>query len=884
MSASASDHLVEAPPYPGVDLSQALKNPFGHFDEKRREFVITDPSTPSPWVNYISNGVYHGLISHAGGGFSFLRSPRDNRITRWRYNGLPADRPGRYVYVRDTDSGNYWSLSWQPTALKMSGYECRHGLNYTTIKGRCRSIASKITYFVPPKDSCEIWWVKLRNSSRRPRRLQVYGYVELCLGHALVDLINQPNDQHFNDVIYLNDRRLLMASKRYWVTYHCATVAQPNQEWPYWIFMSTSLPVDGFDGSRQQFIGPWRSEENPVAVEEGRCRGTEITSGDAVAVLQSPLILKPGEEREFAIVLGVVPKTVSGEGPGGTSPAECAGRAVLEAEERQTPVPQPPASVADDAKLAAYARRHNGLDGVAANAAQTIADKYSDHDNVRSAYKALCKDSQDYLSAVQVDVPEPAVRVMLNCWNQYQVKTAFQFSRDASYYHGGLLFGRGFRDSCQDLLGPLMTRPAWARKRILEQAARQFPNGRCYHLYYAHSTGGENTGHSDTSLWLPFAACQYLKETLDFAILDETVPFVDESAEKGTPSQEAPLLDHLLLAIDYSITRLSPRHLAYFGPGDWNDTLDYLGRCGNGESTWVSMALCYVVREMVEMLNHIEREDLATKYQSWYDKVKKAVNDITWDGEWYWRGTNDLGEVIGSAACEEGRIFLNAQSWAVLSGVADSDRAVRCLDSAWHYLRTPRGPKILHPSYTKVNRNIGLVTRCVPGKKENGAVFNHTVAWAILAEALLGRSEQAWSYYRSALPMNSAVPVERLEVEPYVYCEYVTSPDHATYGQGSHSWLTGSAVWMFRTAIDYLLGVRPTYEGLVVSPCIPRVWEGYSVRRKFRNATYDIHFENPDQVDQGVRLVEVDGKRIEGSTLPDFADGKTHKVRVVLGK
>lgn len=882
MTIFAPEHTpVTRRPADQADLTRALQNPYGHFDEEHREFVITNPATPAPWVNYITNGLYHGLVSHVGGGFSFYRSPRDNRITRWRYNSLPMDRPGRYVYVRDADSGDYWSLTWQPTALKVSNYECRHGMNYTTFKGRCRSIASEMTCFVPPEDSCEIWWVKLRNTSRRPRRLQVYGYVELCLGHALVDLINQPNDQHFNDVIYLRDRQILMASKRYWVTYNRATVAQPNQEWPYWVFMANTLPVTGFDGSRQQFMGPWRSEENPAAVEAGRCLNTEITAGDAVSCLESSLELAPGETREFAIVLGIVPKTVSGEGPGGTATKDRVGKTrQLDA---MSTAPLPPTSASDAEKLAVYSKRQDGLDTTAADAAQALAAKYRDLKNVRSAYKSLCKDLDDYLSAVQVEVPEPAVQVMLNCWNPYQVKTTFQFSRDASYYHGGMLFGRGFRDSCQDTLGPLMTRPEWSRRRILEQAARQFANGRCYHLYYAHSEGGENTGHSDTALWLPFAACQYIKETLDTSILDEVVPFVEETPVAGKEPPKAKLLDHLLRALEYSITRLSPRNLAYFGPGDWNDTLDYLGRGGKGESVWVSMAFCFAAREMVDLLRHIERDDLADTYQAWYDKVKKAVNDIAWDGEWYWRGTNDEGEIIGSAACEEGKIFINAQSWAVISGVADDARATRCLDSAWKHLRTPKGPKLLHPAYTKVNRNIGLATRCVPGKKENGAVFNHTVAWAILAEAMQGRAEQAWTYYRSSLPMNPVVSPERFEIEPYVYCEYVTSPDHPNFGQASHSWLTGSAVWMLRTALDYLLGVRPTYDGLLVCPCIPAAWDGYSIRRKFRGATYSISVSNPDHVDRGVRLIEVDGKRISGSVLPDFADGKTHQVRVVLG-
>jgi cellobiose phosphorylase len=866
---------------PDPKQTDGLRNPFGHFDEKKREFVITNPHTPAPWVNYISNGSYHGLVSHAGGGLSFFRSPRDNRILRWRYNSYPFDRPGRYVYVRDADSGDYWSLSWQPTELKIANYECRHGLNYSTIRGRCRSIASEITYFVPLSHNCELWWVKLRNRSKKPRRLQVFGYAELCLGHALNDLINQPNDKHFSDVFFLKDREVLMASRRYWVTYTRATVEQPNKEWPFWAFLGSSLPVRGFDGALPVFLGPWRSEANPAAIERGVCFNTEVTAGDPCACLQNEIVLEPGEEKELVYILGITPKNVSGDGAGGTAQADRVGKASGSGDPMATE-PLPATDASDAEKLAILSRRQDALDVVSSDAAAEVVRHFRDLNNVRAAYDALGAELRDYLSAVQVDVPDPAVRVLLNCWNQYQVKTTFQFSRDASYYHGGLMFGRGYRDSCQDILGPLVTRPAWVKNRLLEQASRQFSTGRCYHLYYPWTSGGENTGHSDTALWLPFAICQYVKETLDNAFLDEVVPYCDEISEGKEPPRGT-VLEHALRALDYTITRLSPRNLALFGPGDWNDTLDYLGRKGKGESVWVSLFFCYAVREMIGLLRHIGKHDTADHYTAWYEKVKTAINSLAWDGQWYIRGTNDLGEVIGSAACEEGKIFLNAQTWAVISGVADDERARRAMDSAWRHLRTPKGPKMLHPAYTKINKDVGLATRCVPGKKENGAVFNHPVSWAILAEAMLGRAEQAWSYYRAAQPMNPAVPIERYEVEPYVYAEYVTSPDHPTFGQASHSWLTGSATWMFRDALDYLLGVRPTYAGLLVDPLIPAEWKTFSVRRKFRGATYEITVENPDRVTRGVKSIEVDSTPVAGNVLPDFRDGKTHRVRVILG-
>ncbi len=799
--------------------SQWLTNKYGYFDTRAHEFVITRPDTPAPWINYITNGKYTGLISNTAGGYSFYLSPRDGRITRWRYNSLPPDRPGRYLYIRDNADGRYWSPTWQPTFTPLTSYVCRHGLHYTIIESSYRDIRSRLTYFIPD-DDLEIWKVELVNTGNTTKELSLYAYVELCLGHALVDLINQPNDQHFNTVRFLADDEILLATKRYWVTFDRATVRQSNQAWNRWAFMASGLPVDGFDGSRAQFIGRWRSEQNPRAIELGTIYNSAITAGDAVAAIKIPVVLKPGEELIFPILLGVVG---------------------CEHPERD---------------------------------ARNLVGKYRRLDTVEAAFTRLKEEMDDYLSAVQVSVPDPEMQLMLNCWNQYQAKVAFQCSRNASYHHGGLLFGRGFRDSCQDSLGPLLTRPAWVRDRIFEMAQQQFKSGETFHCYYPTSGGGEQTGHSDTALWLPFVACMYVKETGDFEILKRLVPYVDGG--------NASLMKHLLGALHYSLTRLSPRKLLLFGPGDWNDTLDYLGREGKGETVWGSMFLCYVLREMIELLGQCKHPQ-TTHYQHRYDQIKSAINRYCWDGRWYIRGTNDAGARIGSVKCKEGKIFLNTQSWAIMSAVAEGNRVAQCLDSVAQHLSTSKGPKILHPPYATINPQIGLVTRCVPGKKENGAVFNHAAAWAMLADLMAGRAEQAYEIYRQMLPMNPEIDIDRYEVEPYVYAEYVTSPDHPTYGQASHSWLTGSSVWMLRIALDYLLGVRPAYDGLVVDPCIPRNWDGYTVKRTFRGASYEISVSNPHHVNRGVQSLACNGQILEKPMIPIMADGKIHKVNAILG-
>ena len=798
---------------------------YGHFSKDGLEFIITRPDTPAPWVNYISNGRYTGLVTNAGGGYSYLIDPRDCRITRWRYNSLPWDRPGRYIYIREQD-GDYWSLAWQPTPRQLDVYECRHGMGHTTIVTERRGLRGEITYFVPLDDDLEMWLVSLSNATYEERRLAVFPYVELCLGHALVDLINQPNDQHFNVVRFDRDDAILYATKNYWVAHSGVSVEQPNKGWDYWVFFTTSLPIIGWDGSKDAFIGRWRSESNPQAVERGKLSDTEITAGDACAALSSEIVLGPEERAEFVVLLGVT------EVEGHREKArEVIGRYIEPAQARR------------------------------------------ELDRVRNWWT-------QYLSSVEVETPDPELDLVLNVWGKRQSWVTFNMNRNAGYYHGGLLFGVGIRDQSQDLMGPLLSQPDAAADRVVEVLSHQFQDGSTLHNYFKLTGQGEKTGHSDTPLWLPFAVTAYLKETGDFGFLDRIVGFQDGG--------EAPVLDHIIRAVDYVLSNLTTSHLPKFGPGDWNDTLDYVGRKGIGESVWVAEFLCFILREMAGLLANAEcgmrnAESVGARYREGYRTIAQSVNERCWDGEWYIRGTRDDGGVIGSNSNEEGRIFMNAQSWAVISGIAPPERAAACMESAYRMLDTPRGPKILHPAYTKVDPGIGLATRCVPGKKENGAIFNHVASWAILAECILGNGYRAYEWYRKCLPMVQAADPDIYKMEPYVYSEYVTSPDHPTFGQASHSWLTGSAVWMLRVGIDWMLGIRPTYDGLLIDPCIPSHWDGFRIVRRFRGSTYEIEVTNPNHVEHGVASIEVDGGKIEGNVLPLVAPGQRAKVVAVMG-
>ncbi|MEN6415168.1 MAG: glycosyl transferase family 36 [Armatimonadota bacterium] len=803
---------------------------YGYFSDKDKEFVITRPDTPAPWVNYMSNGRYTGLVSNTGGGFSYWMDPRDSRITRFRYNCLPWDRPGRYVYLRDMDD-SYWSLSWQPTAHKPDKYECRVGMGYETIKMLHRDVRSEVTYFVPVEDDLEIWVVKVKNENLDTKRLGVTAYVELCLGHALVDLINQPNDQHFNIVSFNREDNAIYATKNYWVTHRGVSVEQPNKAWDRYVFFTTNLQVGSWDGSKDSFIGPWRSEENPVGVESGLLSNSNITAGDACAALQGEIVLEPGQEIEFVVLMGCVP-----------------------------------------------------ADGYREKSRPLMA-KYRSPAAAHAALGRVNDYWEEYLSSAIAETPDPELNRMVNIWGKRQSWVTFNANRNAGYYHGGLLYGVGMRDQCQDMMGPIISDANAVADRLLEVLTHQFQDGSTLHNYFKLTGQGEKTGHSDTPLWIPLAVINYLKETGDFDFLTNVVAFQDGG--------EANILEHVTRACDYVLSQLTENHLPKFGPGDWNDTLDYVGRKGIGESVWVAHFLCYILRETAEMLDYVGAQtccpsadyitETARKYRREYGLVRDAINRRCWDGEWYIRGIRDDGDVIGSAKNPEGKIFMNAQSWAVISGVADQVRGPLSMDSANKLCITSRGPKILSPSYTQLDEGIGLATRCVPGKKENGAIFNHVAAWAILGNLILGNGNQAYEDYRKTLPMVQAHDPDVYKMEPYVYAEYVTSDDHPTFGQASHSWLTGSGVWMFRDALDYIIGVRPTYNGLIIDPCVPDSWDGFKVARKFRGATYEIEVRNPVHVQKGVATLEMDGRVIEGNILPQVEKGRTAKVLCVMG-
>ncbi len=803
-----------------------ISNEYGYFTDDYREFVITNPKTPRPWFNYIWNEKYGGLVSHGGGGFSFLETPRDNRISRMRYNCLPWDRPGRYIFLKDIETGDYWSLSWAPTIdHKYTTYEARIGQGYTTIKTEYKDIYAELTYFVPRDNNCEIWKVIIRNNSGRERRLQVYAFQELMMGNALNDIINQPNDKHFTEITFNKAYQTLEATRRYWVlNKKAASVEQPNIDWRYKVYFTMNLPITGFDGSLDTFIGKWRSEANPVAVETGTMGNSEITAGDPVAALQSEIKIAAGDMKAFSVFMGV------------------------EAKDENNPY--------ESLKI----------------------NQFMDNDYVESKLYEVKSYWDHYLSHVKVNTPDESFNLMLNVWNQYQSAVTFDMARNSGYYHGGLLFGTGIRDQFQDILGMVIVEPRRVRERILNALQYQFKDGSTLHNFFRLTNQGERTHHSDTPLWIPFGIVEYLNETHDFSILEEDVNFYDEG--------RANVYEHMVRALDFAISDCTERGLPRIRKGDWNDTLDHIGPKGKGETIWGALFLCYVLQKTFELLDHEIDTDVKYHWQKAYDRIKTLVNEIAWDGDWYVRAFRDNGAVVGSNIMEQGKLFLNSQSWAVISGVAPKERAQSALQNCLHHLENSTGMQLVWPAYRQVEDNIGLISRCVPGKKENGAVFNHASAWFVLAAIMNGNVEEAYRIYHKMLPVNSSqkVGIDRYETEPYVFSEYVTSREHETEGQASHSWLTGSSVWMYRIGLDWILGLNTSLKGIRINPNIPSGWKNFRVLRKYRGKTLDIVVDNKAGVNRGVIEIKINGSVFSDGWIDvNQFSGSILSIEVVLG-
>lgn len=781
---------------------------YGYFDDKDREFVITRPDTPMPWINYLGCDEYCGLMSNTAGGYSFHRDPKDKRISRFRYNNVPVDRPGRYIYLRDQVSGDFWSATWQPVLKdERYKYECRHGMGYTVIKSKYSGISTEATYFVPLGENLELWVLKATNDSKKPRNLKIFTYLEFCLWHAEMDMTDF--QYSLNIASAVNEGNLI---------FHQTGYAPKSGRYGI-AYFGCNEKISGYDCDRETFIGRYRSEANPLAIENGRSFDSSASGGNPIASLSLDIHLKRGESKEIVFILGVAETKV-------------------------------------DAK-----------------------ETYKKYVDINKAHKELGELKfywGSYLGHYEAKTPDKEVNSMVNIWNQYQCRTTFNWSRFASYYEAGIGRGMGFRDSNQDTLGVLHAIPARVRERIKELAQNQFKNGSSHHKFFPLTKTGEKGGYSDDPLWLILSTAAYVKETGDIAFLGEKVKYVD-----GDP---APMYEHLRKAIDFVLSEKGPKGFVLMRFADWNDCLNLGTDNEVAETTWVPELLYMGIQEFLTIAKFLDKADDYEKYSKAAQKIKDNFNKNAWDGKWYIRGIDKYGQPVGSARSKEGGIIdLLPQAWAVMSGIGERSKLTMCMDMVKIYLDTKYGIMLMTPPYKEYDEKLGAVTTFAPGLKENGGIFCHSNPWAMIAETILGRGEIAFKYYKTILPPTKNKIADTHLTECYIYSQFITGRDNPNFGRARNSWLTGTAAWNFVAIANYILGVRPDYNGLVIDPCIPAKWKSFSVKRIFRGVTYNINVANPKHINKGVKSLTVDGMKLEGNVIPVFKDKKPHKVEVVMG-
>lgn len=813
---------------------------YGYFDDKAREYVITRPDTPLPWINYLGSEAYFGLISNTAGGYSFYKDARLRRLTRYRYNNVPLDSGGRYLYIRDVESGKYWSPTWQPTYLDLEDYNCRHGLGYSTISSTYAGIHTQVRYFVPLAQNLEIWQTTVTNHRDQAANLSIFSLIEFCLWDAWDDSTNFQRNFSIGEVEVEDG-----------IIYHKTEYRERRD---HFAFFACSEPVTGFDTQRDAFLGPYQTWANPAAVVEDVARNSIAYGWAPIGSHQVRLSLALGETKEIIFLLGY----------------------------QENPTDEkfdPPQSSTVNKRLA-----------------RPIIDRYLDGQKVTSAFHELKSYWDKLLTIQQVQSPDEHTDRMVNIWNAYQCMVTFNLSRSASYFESGIGRGMGYRDSNQDLMGFVHMVPMRARERILDLAATQLESGGAYHQYQPLTKRGNDAvggGFNDDPLWLILGVTAYIKECGDLTILEEQVPY------DNRPGSETSLYEHLRRSLSYTLERLGPHGLPLIGRADWNDCLNlntFSSKSGESfqtttsrdgqtaESVFIAGLFVLAAREMVTLAERYGRLDDAVTYREEAERLATTTLTSGWDGEWFLRAYDDYGSKIGSKSCTEGQIFIEPQGICIMAGIGDEGEHRQSVLSAVHErLATPHGIVLQQPAYSKYYLELGEISTYPPGYKENAGIFCHTNPWIMIAEAMAGNGDQAHDYYSLINPSVRESISEVHRCEPYVYAQMIAGCDAPTFGEAKNSWLSGTAAWNYVAITQWILGVRPTYDGLIIDPCIPRSWPGFTVQRQFRGVQYEIEVRNPNRVCRGVRHLVVDDRRIAGNIVPILNDGQLHRVIVELG-
>lgn len=809
---------------------------FGYFDDQHKEYVITTPKTPLPWINYLGNREFFSLISNTCGGYTFYRDARLLRLTRYRYNDVPCDTNGKYFYIKDGDC--IWNPGWQPTKTDLDFYECCHGLGYSRFTGKKKNLQTSVLFFIPLEDNCEIQWLHLKNDGDAPKTFSLFSYVEWCLWNADDDMKNFQRNLSIGEV-EIEDS----------VIYHKTEYRERRD---HFAFYGVNAPIDGFDTSRDAFLGAYRGNDHPQVVEKGACSNSVASGWSPIACHQIDLTLAPGQEKSLIFVLGYA------ENP--------------------------------------LAEKWSAPGIINKKPAKEILAKYQTDAQVEQALSALAAYWEDLLSKYHVASSNEKVDRMVNIWNQYQCMVTFNMSRSASYYESGIGRGMGFRDSCQDLLGFVHLIPERARERILDIAATQFIDGSAYHQYQPLTKKGNSdigSGFNDDPLWLIAGTDAYIRETGDFSILDEAVPFDNDV------SLAAPLMEHLHRSFDYIVNHKGPHGLPLIGRADWNDCLNlncFSAHPGESfqtfgpsegpvaESVFIAAMFVKYGNAYAKLCRLTGNTSEATRAEKEVAKIYDAILKDGWDGKWFLRAYDAHGQKVGSHECEEGQIYIETQGFCPLAGVGVKEGlAKEALDSVKERLDTKYGIVLLQPAYTRYHLELGEITSYPPGYKENAGIFCHNNPWVSISETVIGRGDRAFEIYQKTCPAYVEEFSEIHRTEPYVYSQMIAGRDAAFFGEAKNSWLTGTAAWTFVNISQHILGLLPTHEGLSVDPCIPHDFGDFELTRKFREGTYHIQVRNPKQVEKGVVSLRVDGQEIAGNVIPYVRGKKEYQVEVTLG-
>lgn len=815
---------------------------YGFFDDANKEYVITSPKTPLPWINYLGCEDFFSLVSNTCGGYSFYKDAKLLRLTRYRYNNVPYDSNGHYYYIKEGDT--VWNPGWMPSKTDLDSYECRHGMGYSVFKGTKNGLASTLTNFVPMGDTCEINRLTLTNESSETKNFTVFSYIEFCLWNAMDDMTNFQRNFSTGEVeIHENGSSI----------YHKTEYRERRNHYAVY---SVNTPVDGFDTDRDSFLGAYGENSAPEVVVTGKAKNSVASGWAPVGSHQLNVTLNPGESRTFIFVLGYVENKDEEKWDG---PAE-AGKINL------TP-------------------------------ANALLAKYDTEEKVAAALANLNDYWNKLLSHFTISSSEEKLDRMVNIWHQYQCMVTFNMSRSASYFESGIGRGMGFRDSCQDLLGFVHLIPDRARQRILDIAATQFEDGSAYHQYQPLTKKGNadiGSGFNDDPLWLIAGTAAYIKETGDYSILDEITPY-DNDESKATD-----FMEHLRRSFNYTINHLGPHGLPQIGRADWNDCLNlncFSTEPGesfqtfgpsegpNAESVFIAGMFVKYGKEYVEICKHRGLDDEAAKATEAIHQMEKTVLDAGWDGEWYIRAYDHYKNKIGSKECEEGKIFIEPQGFCVMAEIGlEEGNCLQAMQSVEKHLDTKYGIVLLQPPYSKYHVELGEISSYPPGYKENAGIFCHNNPWISIAETVVGRGNRAWQVYTRTCPAYIEDISEIHRTEPYVYSQMIAGKDAANFGEAKNSWLTGTAAWTFLDVSQFILGIRPDYDGLIVDPCIPSTLEGFEAHRMFRGVNYNITVKNPNNVEKGIAKLIVNGKEVEGNLIPlDLVSGDEVTVEAIMG-